>query len=128
MLRTWIRRYLGTTTLEETMATVLDALQQLAAQQQAASAAQLTSFTNLQGAVQRLETAVRDGEVSPEIQAALGDLKAGFDTMLTAAQTADDGYEPTPEPEQPAEPVDETPAPVEGDTDADDSGTTSRRR
>lgn len=135
-LRDQIRRYLGTDTihdLEVTMATVLESLRSLAEQQRAASAAQLTSFSNLQSAVQRLETAVRDGEVSPEIESAVADLKMGFDTMLEAANRADDGHEPTPD--VPAEPGTDTPpvegeptVPVEGDTGTDETTRTTRRR
>jgi hypothetical protein len=81
--------------LEETMATVVEALNALAAQQAEVSAAQATSFTNLQAAIERLETAVANGEVSPEIQAAVDQLTAGFTAMKDAADTADDGTEPT---------------------------------
>lgn len=82
--------------LETAMATVIDALQALAAQQTEASAAQQSAFSNLQGALTRLEEAVRNGEVSPEIQAAVDELTAGFTAMRDAANAADDGYEPAP--------------------------------
>jgi uncharacterized protein with LGFP repeats len=94
-----IRHWLGTdriTELEATMATVVEALQALTAQQAEASAAQTASFSNLQAAVERLETAVANGEVSPEIQSAVDQLSAGFTAMKEAADAADDGTEPTP--------------------------------
>jgi hypothetical protein len=142
-LRTRLRAYLGTDLLpllESQMSTVLESLQALAAQQTEASAAQQASFSNLHGAIQRLEQAVRNGDVSPEIQTAVDDLKRGFDTMRDTAVQADDGFEPvdapTPgtdapaNPDVPAEPapVDETPTvPVEGQP-VTDEGTTSRKR
>jgi type VI protein secretion system component VasK len=87
---------------ENTMATVIEALEALTAQQAETSAAQSTSFANLQAAVERLESAVANGEVSPEIQAAVDQLSAGFTAMKEQADAADDGTEPTPpaEPEQ----------------------------
>ncbi len=130
MFRDVVRRYLGTEPIprmEHHMASIIEALRELAAQQTEASAAQQASFSNLQGAIQRLEQAVRDGQASPEVEAALTDLKAGFDTMRDAANRADDGYEPAvEEPTVPVEPapelpVDETPAEVY-------TGSTSRRR
>ncbi len=105
-MRTWIRRYLGTTNLEETMATVIELLNGLVAQQTAASAAQATSFSNLHSAITRLEDAVRNGDASPEIQAAVNDLSAGFTALQKAADDADNGLEPA-EPEQPVDGGDE---------------------
>lgn len=111
------------TRLETTMATVVDALRGLAAQQTEASAAQQASFTNLQGAIGRLEQAVRDGEVSPEVQAAVDELTAGFEAMTTAATAADDGYEPTPT-EPGTAPADEEATPAPGsDADSTTTGT-----
>jgi seryl-tRNA(Sec) selenium transferase len=104
-----VRRYLGTDhliALESDMATVLEALQGLAAQQQELSAAQATSFSNLQAAVDRLEAAVASGDVSPEIASAVKDLSDGFDAMRSAAEAADDGVEPAPP--APSESGDET--------------------
>lgn len=145
-----IRAFLGTdilTDLEVTMAKILDALRAIGEQQQALSAAQLTAFTNLQNALNRLEQGVRDGDMSDEAQAALNDINEAFRVMQDAAGRADDGYEPQPETpagDTPAEPgtdvppttdvpADENPTvPVEGEptTGTDDSGTTatSRRR
>jgi hypothetical protein len=106
-LRDHVRAYLGTDRiprLESTMAKVIDLLNGLIAQQTAASAAQATSFSNLQNAITRLEQAVRDGEASPEIQAAVNDLRGGFETLQRAADEADNGHEPVA-PEQPADPT-----------------------
>ncbi len=115
---------------ETTMATVLEALAALAAQQSATSEAQTTAFRNLQAAIDRLEDAVRDGEVSPEVQAAVAELTAGFDAMKEAADRADDGYEPTPDvPAEPTpeQPQDETPTvPVE-DVPVDENQAGRRR-
>lgn len=113
-MRAWrdrIRHLLGTQHLphlEHTMSVVLDSLRALAAQQREASAAQLASFSNLQGAIARLESIVRGSEVDPEITAAVEDLKQGFLTMMVDAQRADDGYEPA-EPETPADTEPEVP-------------------
>ena len=133
MFRDFLRRHLGLDAIprmEHHMASIIESLRELAAQQTEASAAQQASFSNLQGAIQRLEQAVRDGQVSPEVEQAVADLKAGFDTMREAANRADDGYEPAPvEPTEPQVPGDEEPTvpgeetPAEGDT-----GSTSRRR
>lgn len=102
-----VRTYLGTDHipyLEELMATILEALNALTAQQAEATAAQTTSFANLQAAVERLEQAVADGTVSPEIQAAVDELSAGFTAMKDAADAADDGTEPVePVPVEPVE-------------------------
>ncbi|GGN39558.1 hypothetical protein FHR83_006692 [Actinoplanes campanulatus] len=97
----WIRRLTGTDILEEHMARIIDLLNGLVAQQTAASAAQATSFNNLHAAIDRLETAVRDGEASPEIEAAVGQLRDGFDALQKAADDADNGHEP--QPDQPAD-------------------------
>lgn len=98
MLRTRIRAYLGIDKLEETMARIIDLLNGLVAQQTAATAAQATSFSNLHNAITKLENAVRDGEASPEIEAAVGQLRDGFDALQKAADDADNGHEPTAEP------------------------------
>lgn len=114
------------TRLETTMANVLETLQALAAQQTEASAAQQSAFSNLQGAINRLEAAVRDGEVSPEVQAAVNELSAGFTAMRDAATTADDGYEPAPTPETPAEPGAEPATPVDTGAEPGEPTTTAR--
>lgn len=124
-MRAWLRDLLGTAEIlsaiqqhrqrqEQTMATILDALNALAEQTNAVSAAQATSFSNLQNAVARLEKAVRDGEVSPEIQAAVDELSASLTRLGDDARRADDGHEPQPEtptdPEVQAESTPEPPA------------------
>lgn len=113
----YIQDLLGTTSIRHTlnrmetnMATVIESLRLLAEQTNAVSAAQATSFTNLQNAVARLEQAVRDGKVSPEIQAAVDDLSASLTRLGDDARRADDAVEP--QPETPTEPV---PAPTEGE-------------
>jgi len=104
----FIQDLLGTTSIRHTltrmeteMATVIESLRLLAEQTNAVSAAQATSFSNLQNAVSRLEQAVRDGEVSPEIQAAVDELSASLTRLGDDARRADDGFEP----QEPAEPT-----------------------
>ncbi len=115
-MRTWLRTYLGITHLEEHMATILEALKSIGEQQQALSAAQLASFTNLQTAIQRLEAAVREGQVSPEVQAAVDQINESFRTMQAAASSADDGYELDNDPGD-----DEQPGDTDPDTPAEDT-------
>jgi hypothetical protein len=119
-MRTWIRRYFGITDLETHMATWLDTLHALAAQTTAASAAQVVSFTNLQNGLNRQEQQIAElraqlrnaTEVTPEMQAKVDEISLTLADMKSAADTADNGYEPAPvEPEQP--PVE----PVEDDSD-----------
>jgi hypothetical protein len=120
-----IRDLLGVTSIQHTlrehhrrmesrMTKMLDAFQALAAQVNAASAAQQTAFTNFQNAFDRMAQAVRDGELSPEAQSAFDDLTAALETIRQNAIVADDAVEP--QPETPAEP---TPVPVEGETPVD---------
>lgn len=104
-----LRHWLGISSLEALMAKVSDVLTQLAAQQTEASAAQQAAFGNLNAAIDRLEQAVRDGEVSPEIQAAADQITEGFRAMTEAADAADDRTQPAPDGE-------ETPAPGDEDT------------
>ncbi|WP_431935808.1 hypothetical protein [Micromonospora sp. RP3T] len=99
--------------LENTMATVVEVLETLTNQQTATSEAQRASFANLQAAISDLTEAVRNGEVSPEIQAAADRIAAGFDQMKNDADAADDGYERTPT-DPGTEPTDPT-LPGEGD-------------
>jgi uncharacterized phage infection (PIP) family protein YhgE len=118
-----IQHWLGTDRiprLESTMARINDALNALVAQQEQASAAQLTSFSNLQAGVDRLKAVVdrlqeqvEDPELTGEAQAAMDQLTSGFDSMVRDAQRADDVVEEPTGGETPA-PVDET-IPVEGD-------------
>jgi 3-oxoacyl-(acyl-carrier-protein) synthase len=113
LIRKSLRGLLGTDTIltrmEHTMAKVIDLLNGLVAQETAASAAQATSFHNLQSAIDNLQQAVRDGEVSPEIQAAVDQLSAGFTSLQQAADDADTGFEPA-EPSNPDVPAEPTPA------------------
>jgi hypothetical protein len=132
-LRSDLRSFLGVDNVlkhlsrkERTMATVAEALSRLAEQQQAASAAQLVSFQNLQTAVEKLR---QSQDLSEEDQKAVDTLSAGFDTMIRDAQRADDGVEepadvppteeqPPTEGETPVveEPGTDTPPPAEGDS------------
>lgn len=140
-LRDHIRRYLGTNILprmENTMNEVTDALNRLAAQTNAASAAQAASISNLQNAI----TQLKSGALDDEQRALVNQIEYSLVKMGEDAAVADDGYEPaetptTPEqpatPEVPAEPVvdapvDETPAVdvPEGDNTAE--GTAGRTR
>ncbi|WP_250029775.1 hypothetical protein [Paractinoplanes maris] len=154
-LRSRIRAYLGTDTLprmEQAMATWTTVLNGLVEQTTAASAAQATSFTNLQNAITRqttaigdlqsqLETAVANGDSVPEgMQAKVVEISQALDDMKKAADTADNGFEPVEETpaEEPVEvpggdtsPVDQ---PVEPGTDVPpaeettEQGNTARRR
>ena len=114
-LRTRLRAYLGTDHLpriEDRMTTFLTLLTGLAAQQQEASAAQQASFLNLHNAVDKLQqsvidlqTAVANGEVSDEVQAAATAISENLATMKKAAETADDGFEPVEAPTEPTNPT-----------------------
>lgn len=121
-MRAWLRNLLGTAEIitviqqlndrmESDMATVIDALRALAEQTNAVSAAQATSFSNLQGAISKLQEAIRNGEVSPEVQAAVDEVTASLTRLGDDARRADDGFEPAVEPQP--EPV----PPVEGGTE-----------
>jgi soluble cytochrome b562 len=131
--RTKLRAYLGTDigadiahhihNLEVLMAKVIDLLNGLVAQQTAASAAQATSFHNLQNAITRLEQSVKDGDASAEVEAAVNDLRAGFDTLQQAAVDADNGYEPAETPTD-TNPVVEPDA--DGDVIPDETGRNAR--
>jgi uncharacterized phage infection (PIP) family protein YhgE len=134
-MRTWLRRYLGLDTLEETMATWTDVLNQLVAQTTAASAAQATSFSNLQAAINRQGTEIAElrdllangGEVTGEMQAKVDAIAQSLIDMRTAADTADNGFEPAPDDEDPTGPVeDDTTEPVQ-DEDGDVLPDTRRR-
>ena len=93
------------------MAKISDELDDVQRRIQAAREAQDASNANVRGALVRLEAKVAEleaiinnGEADPEVQAKLDELKSAADDVRTAAESADDGYEP---------PVVE-PAPVEG--------------
>jgi hypothetical protein len=157
-LRDAVRHYLGTAhidtipdrlhRMEQTMATWTTVLNGLVEQTTAASAAQATSFSNLQGAINRQTEAIADlqrqlaeaGEVTPEMQARVAEISAALDDMKKAADTADNGFEPVDEaPEQPSEtpdnevPVEEQPTtpgvevpPTDQPADTPDDGTARR--
>jgi hypothetical protein len=158
-LRDAVRHYLGTAhidtipdhlhRMENTMAQWIDVLNGLVAQTEAASAAQATSFSNLQGAINRqtadiaelrrlLDDAAQNaGEVTPEMQAKVTAIATALDDMKKAADTADNGFEPVETPEEPpSAPVDTPELPgdvpvdgpvVEPGTDTPVEGDTQRR-
>lgn len=132
-LRNAARHWLGTahiddlperlTRMENSMTSWTTVLNGLVEQTTAASAAQATSFSNLQGAITRqttaigdlqrqLETAIANGDTVPEgMQAKVAEISAALDDMKKAADTADNGFEPVDEePAEPETPVEETPA------------------
>lgn len=98
-MRDWIRRQLGTHNLEETMSQITDALNRLAEQTNAVSAAQATSFTNLQNAINEL----RAGNLDAEQQALVDQIEQSLTKLGDDAERADDGFEPA----DPTEPSDE---------------------
>lgn len=115
-LRSDMRHFLGIdhalnhlTRMERQMASVSDALSRLAEQQEAASAAQLVSFSNLQTAVDQLR---RSRDLSEEDQKAVDRLSEGFDRMTLDAQRADDSVEAPPATDVPVEDVPADDAPV----------------
>jgi len=89
--------------MEAAMARISDALNSLIAQQQEASAAQLVSFSNLQGAVDRLRESAANGDLSEADQKAVDQLSAGFEAMVRDAQIADDGVDESAAGDTPAE-------------------------
>lgn len=100
-LRDRAREWLGITTLhhhirgmEHTMATITDALTALAKQVNDVSAAQASSFHNLQAAIDTLKS----GELSAEQQDAVDQIEKSLLKMGEDARGADDGYEPTEPP------------------------------
>jgi hypothetical protein len=136
-LRTKVRAYLGTDTLprmESQMTTFLTLLTGLAEQQSAASAAQQASFLNLHNALGKLEQSVRDlqqavtdGQASDEVAAVAAQISENLTAMKTAADTADDGFEPVVEPTDPGTPTEPTPGePVDPDAPVADGTTTGR--
>jgi len=106
----YVRQWLGIqhihqqlTRQEHTMAKVIDLLNSLVTQQQAASAAQATSFHNIDAAFAKLQQAIADGEVSPEVQAATDQLAAGFASLQKAAEDEGRLYQPADTNDQPAD-------------------------
>lgn len=90
------------------MATITEALTALAEQVSAVSAAQATSFHNLQAAIETLKS----GELSADQQAAVDQIEASLTTLADDAQKADDGFEPVEPPadggDTPNQPIDDT--------------------
>lgn len=144
MFRNVLRRYLGTDTLprlENTMGDILTLLNGLVTQTTEATAAQQASFLNLHNGLNRQEQAIRDltarldeavannGQVTPEMQELANRIQAGLTDIKTAADTADNGFEPVEVPtEDPTVPVEQPETPVEETPGEGDTGTTSRRR
>jgi uncharacterized protein (DUF3084 family) len=96
-IRDAVRRFIGTKSIshhladmEERMATITEALTALAEQVNAVSAAQATSFHNLQAAIDKLKS----GELTAEQQDAVDQIEQSLTTMAADAQAADDGVEP----------------------------------
>jgi hypothetical protein len=133
-IRDDLRRFLGTADLltalhrmENTMATWQTVLNGLVEQTTAASAAQATSFHNLQGAIDRqgdqideLKALLADGgEVTPEMQAKADEISQALTDMKAAADAADDGFEPVVEQPQPEQPTDGADSTVEVPATAD---------
>jgi hypothetical protein len=79
------------------MAKLADELDDIARRQTAIKDAITASTTNLRTALDKLNTeveALRDGDLSDEQQARVNAIKAAADEIRTAAESADDGYEP----------------------------------
>ncbi|MFC3736537.1 hypothetical protein [Paractinoplanes deccanensis] len=72
------------------MATVIEALTALAEQVNRVSAAQATSFTNLQNAIAELKR----GELTDEQARLVAQIEDSLTTLADDAQRGDDGYEP----------------------------------
>jgi hypothetical protein len=104
---------------ENTMAQVIDLLNGLIAQDTAASAAQATSFHNIDAAFADLRQAVADqGEATPEVQAAVDKLSAGFASLQKAAEDEGKLYEAPDNGDQGGD----TPPADGGDTPVDNGG------
>ncbi len=120
-MRDWLRRYLGTrqalnhlADLEERMSEITDALNRLAEQTNAVSAAQATSFSNLQAAINDLKA----GKLSPEQQEIVTRIENSLTKLGDDAQRADDGYEQVPD----VDPGDEQPTDPNGQPVTDPQG------
>lgn len=130
-LRSGLRRYLGIEhihehlqRMENTMANWQNVLNGIVEQTTAASAAQATSFHNLQSAIDRqtgqladlaqqlADAVANNGEVTPEMQAKVDQITQSLTDMKDAADAADNGFEPVEEPTEPTQPEGQ---PVEGD-------------
>lgn len=98
------------------MAKLADELDDIARRQNAIKDALTASTTNTRAALERLEAEVeglRDGELTDEQQERVNAIKAAADEIRTAAESADDGYEPPV--------VEPSPFPV-GDSGSVDTG------
>jgi hypothetical protein len=112
---------------ENLMAQVIDLLNGLIAQDTAASAAQATSFHNIDAAIADLRQAVANqGEATPEVQAAVDKLSAGFASLQKAAEDEGKLYEPADNGDQPVvtPPADGGDTPVDNGGDVPDNGDT----
>lgn len=124
-IRDSVRDYLGTDALprmESTMSDWLTVLNGLVTQTSEASAAQQASFLNLHNGINRLDSQIADlrqqladalanqGTVTPEMQALADQISTSLGDMKTAADTADDGFEPVAAPTEPT--TSEEPAPM----------------
>jgi hypothetical protein len=108
--------------IEADMAKVIDLFNGLVAQEAAASAAQATSFHNIDVAFAKLQDAIANGDASPEVQAAADQLAAGFASLQKAAEDEGKLYEPADDNgDQPADGGD---TPVDNGGDVPDSGDT----
>ncbi len=95
------------------MADWITVLNGLVSQTEAASAAQATSFSNLQNAITRLQNTGLDDEQRALVQ----QIETSLTKLGEDAQHADDGHEPTPEPD----PVDSDDTPA-GEPVTDEDG------
>lgn len=134
-LQQHIQRWLGIDHLhhhlrrqENLMAQVIDLLNGLIAQDTAASAAQATSFHNIDAAIADLKAAVANqGEATPEVQAAVDKLSAGFASLQKAAEDEGKLYQPADNNgDQPVvtPPADGGDTPVDNGGDVPDNGDT----
>lgn len=113
-----IRAYLGTAHiahLEVSMSKVIDLLNNLIAQDTAASAAQASSFHNIDAAFKALQDAINNGDASPEVQAAADQLSAGFASLQKAAEDEGKLYQPA----EPSDPGTDVPPVDSGDEPSD---------
>jgi hypothetical protein len=133
-LQQHIQRWLGIDHLhhhlrrqENLMAQVIDLLNGLIAQDTAASAAQATSFHNIDAAIADLKAAVANqGEATPEVQAAVDKLSAGFASLQKAAEDEGKLYQPADNGDQGGDtpPADGGDTPVDNGGDVPDNGDT----
>lgn len=112
--------------IEADMAKVIDLFNGLVAQQTAASAAQASSFHNIDVSFQKLRDAIANGDATPEVQAAADELSKGFASLQKAAEDEGTLYAPADDPTDPT--GGDTPAqpPADGgDTPPVDGGDTA---